>query len=209
VAERYELEVQADLDVPGETSRQARVFTVWFFCLAFAVSVAIARRPYFPPTRRATAETEEAMVAYRRERFAIAFGLGLILPGLWTWWLTHRRRRGGPHARGITVAVTAEGELRIWGRSYGQRLHLPGATLEQFLVDVYTGRTGAWRQRRLRVRAARPISGMPSAIELATPAERSDPDLSLVGGEGDCLELDREAFNQVLKAIKLYVDEGP
>lgn len=205
----YELVVPVDLDVPGETSRQARVFAIWFFSLAIAVTVAVIRRPYVPVTRRGSPAQQEAMDAYRRERFAIAVGLGLITPGLLTWWMTHRRRRGGPHPAGIRVAITADGELRLWGRGYGQRLRLAGAELEEFLVDVYTGRLGAWRQRRLRIRAKRLLPNMPNTLELATPvAEDTELDLPLIGGEGDCVELSKADFDEVLRAARRWADEG-
>jgi len=202
-----ELVVRVDLDVPGETSRQARVFAIWLFCLATAVTVAVVRRPYVPPTRRSTEAQDDMMAAYRRERFGIAVGLGLILPGLLTWWVTHRRRRGGPHPRGIRVAVTPDGQLLLWGRGYGQRLRLQDAELEEFLVDVYTGRLGAWRQRRLRIRAKRLLPNMPTTLELATLVDDDTTlDLPLVGGEGDCVELTHDDFEAVRAAVRAWTD---
>lgn len=199
----YPLEVRVDLDVPGETSRQARVFAIWLFCLATAVTVAVIRRPHVPTTRRGSADQTKMMAEYRRERFAIAVGLGILTPGLWTWWITHRRRRGGPHPRGIRIAITDDGQLLLWGRGYGQRLRLEGAQLEEFLVDVYTGRLGAWRQRRLRIRAQKLLPNMPNTLELATPvAEDAELDLPLVGGEGDCVELTAEDFATLKNAVE-------
>ena len=199
----YPVEVHVDLDVPGETSRQARVFAIWLFCLATAATVAVIRRPYVPPTRRGGADQAEVMAEYRRERFAIAVGLGLLTPGLWTWWVTHRRRRGGPHPRGIRVAVTDDGQLLLWGRGYGQRLRLEGAQVEEFLVDVYTGRLGAWRQRRLRIRAQKLLPNMPNTLELATPvADDTELDRPLIGGEGDCVELTPAEFAKVRDAVR-------
>ncbi|MCA9623760.1 MAG: hypothetical protein KC731_32280 [Myxococcales bacterium] len=206
MGDRYELEVFADLDVPGETGRQTQVFAIWVVCLLAALGVAVARRPQVPATARSSEAYEESMALYRRERFGIAIGVGVLIPGLLTWALTHRRRRGGGHARGIQVAVTEDGELRISGRGYGQRLSLLGATVEEHLVDVYSGRLGAWRQRRMRLRAARPSPGMPGELDLATPAEDEDLDLDLplVGGEGDCLELDRAAYFRVLRLARRW-----
>ena len=120
--------------------------------------------------------------------------LGLLLPACITWIVRARYRRGGGHARGIVVDVT-DGELRIWGRGYGARVRLEGADVSERLVDVYAGRLGAWRQRRLRVRAASGArAGFSSEIELATPALASDDGLRVEGGEGDCVELSREDF---------------
>lgn len=197
-------EVPVELDVPGETARQARVFVVWLLCLFVAAVFAAVRRPQIPQTQRSTPRAEERMAAYRSEAVRIALGVGLIAPGLWTWWITHRRRRGGPHARGISVAVTAEGELRLWGRGYGQRLALAGAEIDERLVDVFTGRLGAWRQRRMRIRARHPIPGMPGVIELATLASDDDSQagLELQGGEGDCVELSRPDYLEILRLAR-------
>ena len=124
------------------------------------------------------------------------------MPGLLTWWVTHRRRRGGPHPRGIRLAVTDDGQLLLWGRGYGQRLRLEGAQLEEFLVDVYTGRLGAWRQRRLRIRAHKLLPNMPNTLELATPVDDDHGlDLPLIGGEGDCIELTPDDFVRVKEAV--------
>ncbi len=204
------LEVAVELDVPGETARQARVFVVWLFCLFVAVSLAALRRPQIPATQRSTPQAEEQIAAYRRDAIRIALGVGLLAPGLWTWWITHRRRRGGPHARGIAVAITADGELRLWGRGYGQRLVLAGAEIDERLVDVFTGRLGAWRQRRMRIRAKAPIPNMPSVMELATLAadEDDDADLELHGGEGDCVELSRADYFQILALARRRARSG-
>ena len=177
---------QAELDLAGETRRQVLVFVIWLGCLGAAVTVAALRRP--------TGGAD--LSGFTAERLAIAGTLGLVLPALLTWWVTHRRRRGGPHPRGITVDVTADGELRVWGRGYGQRLVLDGASHREQLVDMYSGRLGAWRQRRLTVVAARPTPGMPSELSLACVATDEDAalDLRLVGGEGDCLELARTDY---------------
>jgi hypothetical protein len=193
--------VRAELDVPGETRRQLSVFLLWLACLACAVAVAVARRPR---------GEEAALDAHTRERLAIAAGLGLGLPSLLTFWITHRRRRGGPHARGIVVDVTSAGELRLWGRGYGQRVPLDGADVSERLVDVYSGRLGAWRQRRLVVRARRAIPGMPGELHVATPATEADEalGLALVGGEGDCVELSREDYLSVLAAVHQFLVPG-
>jgi hypothetical protein len=74
---------------------------------------------------------------------------------------------------------------------------LPGAEVRERLVDVYAGRLGAWRQRRLRVRSAARTGGR--EIELATPARAADMSegLPVEGGEGDCVELGREAYDRL------------
>jgi hypothetical protein len=196
--------VRAELDLPGETGRQARVFLVWLLCLASAVLVSVVRRPQVPERLRERLEEHEEWASWRRERVLVAVGVGLLLPISATLWLTHRRRRGGPHARGIFVEVTDDAELRVWGRGYGQRLRLGGAEVSERLCDVFTGRLGAWRQRRLRVRSRQPIAGMPSEIELATPAVDADLDLglSLGGGEGDCIEVAREDYLRLVAAVR-------
>lgn len=189
--------VRADLDVPGETVRQWRVFQVWMSCIAVALLLAILFRPTVPVLQRGTQEQERIMGVSKRRNFKIVGLFGLALPTLLTVWLTRRRRRGGSHPRGITIEVTADtNELRIWGRGYGERIDLYGAELKERLVDVYTGRLGAWRQRRILIRPQTIRPGQPVSVELATPAEDGDMDLgfSLQGGEGDCLELRREDF---------------
>jgi hypothetical protein len=181
-------QARAELDVPGETGRQARVFALWLVCLMAAA----------------------ALASYRRaDRVAIAAGVALLLPALLTWALARRHRRGGGHARGIVVDLTADGELRLWGRGYGQRVVARGADLSERLVDVYGGRLGAWRQRRLTVRGARAIAGSPAVLELACLADPQDDelDLSLTGGEGDCVELSRADYLALLTELRGTTDE--
>jgi hypothetical protein len=186
------VEVTASLDLPGETGRQARIFAAWALCLAVAVIVGSVLR----------ARSEDDLSRARSEKAKSAILLGLALPALLTWGLNRSYRRGGGHARGITVDVTSEGEVRVWGRGYGARVVLDGALVHERLVDVYAGRLGAWRQRRLRVRAgsaAAAARGGSREIELATTATASDRDegLSVEGGEGDCIEIDRDDFDRV------------
>lgn len=197
-----QLSERAELDVPGETRRQTLVFGIWLACLAVAVAGTVARRP--TSSRLDRPVPEEHMSAYNRERWLLGGVVGVVVPGLLTWWVTHRRRRGGPHALGIVVDVTEDGELRVWGRGYGQRISLHGAQVSERLVDMYSGRLGAWRQRRLIIRAARPIAGMPPELSLGTPALDADEslELPLVGGEGDCIELRRDAYLRVLEIAR-------
>jgi hypothetical protein len=198
-----QIEVRAELDVPGETGRQARVFVVWAVCLAAAVVAAISQRPRVAPGDRGTSIEQQELRRSRWDRAKFAAVLGILLPAGLPWLLTHRRRRHGPHARGIVVDITDDGELRLWGRGYGQRVKLDGATVDERLADVYCGRLGAWRQRRLRVRGAQPAGGRFGEIELATPADDSDFDdeLRLEGGEGDCVELGRSDFMRVREMV--------
>lgn len=186
------VEVAASLDLPGETGRQARIFAAWAICLALAVIVGSIVR----------ARSEGDLSRARADKARVAIVLGLALPALLTLGLNRSYRRGGRHARGITVDVTGDGELRVWGRGYGARVVLPGSLVQERLVDVYAGRLGAWRQRRLRVRAGSVMAaarGGSREIELATTATARDLDegLSVEGGEGDCVEIDRDDFDRI------------
>jgi hypothetical protein len=198
------LEVRADLDVPGETGRQTRTFAIWFFCLALAVILGVIARPRVSAGDEFTARGRGEIARSRADRLKIAAAVGLLLPSLLTWGLTYRYRRGGGHPRGIFVDVTQGGEMRVWGRGYGQRIYLPGSVVTERLVDVYAGRLGAWRQRRIRVRRATVSpEGGSSELELATPARAADADegLRVQGGEGDCIELSREAY----EALRVHI----
>ena len=186
------VEVAASLDLPGETGRQARIFAAWAICLALAVIVGSIVR----------ARSEGDLSRARADKARVAIVLGLALPALLTLGLNRSYRRGGRHARGITVDVTGDGELRVWGRGYGARVVLPGSLVQERLVDVYAGRLGAWRQRRLRVRAGSVMAaarGGSREIELATTATARDLDegLSVEGGEGDCVEIERDDFDRI------------
>lgn len=198
------LEVRADLDVPGETGRQARVFVIWLFCLTLAVIAGTKVGAHIPMNAAGTARAEEELARSRADKAKVAFLLGLVLPGLLTLGLNYRHRRGGGHARGVIVDVTGAGELRVWGRGYGSRLSLGEAEVSERLVDVYAGRLGAWRQRRLLVRSAFRASMGVSEIEIATPAIAGDLDegLRAEGGEGDCVELLREDYEKVRELVR-------
>ncbi len=190
------VEVAAELDVPGETRRQTLVFATWFFCLLSAVIGASLVGAHVPLEREGSSWAADELAASRYRKARIAVVVGLLLPACLTWIIRARYRRGGGHARGITVDI-ADGELRIWGRGYGARVRLDGADVSERLVDVYAGRLGAWRQRRLRVRAASGTRlGFSGEIEIATPALASDDadGLRVEGGEGDCVELGRDDF---------------
>lgn len=190
------VEAAASLDLPGETGRQARIFAAWALCLVLAVIVGSVLR----------ARSVDDLSRARVEKAKAAILFGFVLPALLTWGLNRSYRRGGSHARGITVDVTGDGELRLWGRGYGARVVLEGALVHERLVDVYAGRLGAWRQRRLRVRVGSVAAarGGSREIELATTATASDLDeaLSVEGGEGDCVEIDRDDFDR-LRALVL------
>lgn len=204
------LEVRAELDVPGETGRQARIFVIWLFCLMLAVIGGSRVGAHIPMSAAGTERAERELARSRADKAKIAIAVGLVLPILLTLALNHRYRRGGGHARGIIADVTGGGELRVWGRGYGSRLALSGADVTERLVDVYAGRLGAWRQRRLRVRSAfRAATGV-SEIEVATPAMTTDVDGSLrvEGGEGDCVELGREDYEK-LRALVLKTSASP
>jgi hypothetical protein len=199
------LEARAELDVPGETGRQARIFVIWLACLALAVILGSSVGAHVPMNATGTRAAEE-LARSRADKAKVAVSVGLLLPILLTLALNYRYRRGGGHARGITVDVTTDKELRVWGRGYGTRLYLPGAQVTERLVDVYAGRLGAWRQRRLRVRGGlRGPAGTSGAneIELATPAMTGDMDrgLRVEGGEGDCVELAREDYDRLRACV--------
>lgn len=196
------LEARADLDLPGETARQTKIFVTWLLCLAVALvgsSIAASRAGEGSSMFR----TEQELAEKRAARVRFALPVGLLLPAVLSWVIHHRHRRGGGHARGIYVDVTRDGELRVWGRGFGSRVSIDGAEVIERLVDVYTGRLGAWRQRRLKVRAKQSIRGTVAELEIATLAEAADDELGLrvEGGEGDCIELTREDFLRVRDAV--------
>ena len=195
------LEVQADLDIPGETGRQARALGIWGLCLGTAViiSAVVGRIEH-----GGTLEPDPAQIAISRARRLKVAGLcGLLLPALLTISLSRHHRRGGPLARGIVVDITSSGELRIWGRGYGTRVTLVGADVQERLVDVYAGRLGAWRQRRLVVRGGGGGRGGSRLIEVAAPAVAADlaDGLKVEGGEGDCVELARADYDRLKARI--------
>ncbi len=194
-------QAHADLDLPGETGRQARIFAVWFLCLLLAVIVGSAVGAHVAFEDEGSARADQELSRSRSAKGRVALVLGLALPALLTLALDARYRRGGAHARGIAVDLTPDGELRVWGRGYGTRVALSGAEVKERLVDVYAGRLGAWRQRRLCIRGGG--RGQSREIELATPARAADlgEGLHVEGGEGDCIELDREAFDALRKRV--------
>ncbi len=202
------LEMRAELDLPGETGRQARIFAAWIVCLALAVIVGSAVGAHVAVEDEGSVRADRELSRSRSAKAKVALVLGLALPGLLTWAINARYRRGGAHARGIFVDVTAGGELRLWGRGYGTRVPLGGAEVRERLVDVYAGRLGAWRQRRLRVRSLGRRHGG-REIELATTARASDAAEGLLveGGEGDCVEIGRDDFDR-LRALVLDAAGG-
>ena len=212
IAETAVVEVRADLDLPGETARQTKTFAVWLVCLVMAIAMSSIA------ASRATGEgsglqyTDEELAMKRAARVRVGLPVGLLLPAALTLIVHQRHRRGGDHARGIFVNVTSGGELRIWGRGYGCRVYLRGATVAERLVDVYAGRLGAWRQRRMRVSSADRARPGVRELELATLSVSSDTGESLrvEGGEGDCIEVSREAYvavrEKVLEATRAQPD---
>jgi hypothetical protein len=187
---------QAALDPPAETKRQFLTLVIWAFFLGSAVVTAALVGTHMPgmvDPVTVDPEGEGPREEIRRShvaRLKVAFLVGLASPALCALWLRRRHRRHGAYPRGISVELTGD-ELRIWGRGYGSRVPIEGAAIEERLVDVYAGRLGAWRQVRMRVRTSA------RQIELAAPAEERDSKcgLRLDGGEGDCVELDREDYD--------------
>ena len=192
------VEARGELDLPGETGRQARIFAAWIACLALAVVISSALGAHIAPDEDGSLRAKKEMSRARIAKAKVAFSVGLALPALLTFGINARYRRRGGHARGITVDLTRGGELRIWGRGYGTRVALAGADVSERLVDVYAGRLGAWRQRRIRVR------GVGREIEIATTARAGDMDegLRVEGGEGDCVELGREDFDKLRAGLR-------
>jgi hypothetical protein len=190
-------EAPAELDLPGETGRQGRIFAAWLACLALAVVVGSAVGAHLSLSDEGSLRAQRELSRSRWAKAKVALVLGLALPALLTWAINGRYRRGGAHARGITVDVTRDGELRLWGRGYGTRVLLAGAEVKERLVDVYAGRLGAWRQRRIRIRSKARAGGR--EIEIATTARAADmrEDLPVEGGEGDCIEIDRDDFDRL------------
>lgn len=197
------LEARADLDLPGETARQTKIFAVWVLCLLLALILSSVAASRAGEEGSRAYRTEAELVEKRAARARVGLPVGLLLPALLSWIIHVRHRRGGGHARGIYVDVTKGGELRIWGRGYGARVAIEGGDVAERLVDVYAGRLGAWRQRRLKVRMRKAARGTTLEIEIATPATRADTELGLrvEGGEGDCVELVREDFLRIREAV--------
>jgi hypothetical protein len=189
------LSIRATLDVPGETRRQAVVFAIWLLCLLAAVLVGAAVGTHIPAYVSDPDEQEQELSRSRSARLKVALIVGLLAPSLLTLYVSRRRRRGGPHARGIRLEITPDGELRLWGRGYGTRLVLAGAHVHERLVDLYAGRLGAWRERRLSV------STGSREIEVGTEASAADDGLPIEGGEGDCVEFSRDDFMRLRDAI--------
>ena len=172
------------------------MFAIWLFCLLAAVGVGSAVGTHIPAYVSDEEAQKEELSRSRWARAEVALVLGLGLPSLLTLYVTRRRRRGGAHARGIRLEITEEGELRLWGRGYGSRLPLDGARVEEKLVDLYAGRLGAWRERRMVVSSAG------KQIAIGALATEEDTGLMVQGGEGDCVEFEREDFLRVRAAIE-------
>jgi hypothetical protein len=190
-----ELSIRATLDVPGETRRQAVVFAIWLLCLFAAVLFGSAVGTHIPAYVSDPEQQEQELSRSRAARLKVALVVGLLTPSLLTLIVSRRRRRGGAHARGIRLEITSQGELRLWGRGYGTRVALAQARVHERLVDLYAGRLGAWRERRLSV------STGSREIEIGTEAAAEDEGLPLEGGEGDCVEFGRDDFMRLREAI--------
>jgi len=209
-AEEPVLEMQAELDLPGETGRQARIFAAWLLCLLLAVMVGSAVGAHVAEGDEGSFRADREMKRARAAKAKVALVLGILLPGALTFVIDARYRRRGAHARGIVVDVTEGGEIRVWGRGYGTRVSLAGADVKERLVDVYAGRLGAWRQRRLRVVRTHGRGSGGREIEIATTARAEDMSegLHVEGGEGDCIEVGREDFDR-LRALVIDARSRP
>lgn len=171
------------------------VFAIWLLCSIAAVIAGSAVGTHIPADVADPETQKQELTRSRLARAEVAATVGLIAPLALTWYVTRRRRRGGPHARGIVLEITEDGELRLWGRGYGTRLTLAESRIDERLVDIYAGRLGAWRERRLTVSSAA------RSIAIGTPANEDDTDFPAQGGEGDCVEFDRDDFLRMRDAI--------
>ncbi len=195
------MRARAALDPPAETKRQFFTLVLWLGCLLVAVVLSAAVGPRFGADDPALLDTSDpaTQAEIHRSRLArlrIALFLGILAPAAGTLLLARRHKRHGAHARGITVELT-DTEMRLWGRGYGTRVPIEGSELDERLVDVYAGRLGAWRQVRLRLR------DKARAVEIAARASPDDASRGLrhEGGEGDCVELDREDYEAIKAEI--------
>jgi hypothetical protein len=194
---------QAALDPPAETKRQFLTLVIWVLFLAMAVIVAACVGTRISTDFNSTtteADDDAARAELHRSvsaRLKVALFFGLAAPALATLTLRRRYRRHGGHASGITVELT-DTELRLWGRGYGTRVAVASAELEERLFDVYAGRLGAWRQVRMRIRSKA------REVELAARASHDDlpGTLRLEGGEGDCVEIEREDYDALKRELE-------
>src|SRR5580704_8675032 len=78
------LSVHAELDLPGETGRQARIFAAWFVCLALAVAAGSAVGAHVAAVDEGSPRAERELSRSRGAKAKVALVLGLALPGLLT-----------------------------------------------------------------------------------------------------------------------------
>src|SRR5262245_18579406 len=89
-------EAQAELDLPGETGRQARIFAVWAVCLLLAVVVSASVGAHVSFEDEGSLRAERELRRSRVAKAKVAFVLGLVVPVLLTLGLDARyKRRGG------------------------------------------------------------------------------------------------------------------
>ena len=107
------VEARADLDLPGETARQTKIFATWVLCLFLAVVLSSIAASRAGGDSSRLVRTDAELAEKRMARVRVGLPVGLLVPAVLSWIIHHRHRRGGGHARGIYVDVTADGELRV------------------------------------------------------------------------------------------------
>ena len=121
------LEVRADLDVPGETGRQAKIFVVWLACLTLAVILSSSVGAHIPMSASGTELAATATHAAQR--------LSTLTHLLQTITPHTRELDDPPPVRAVEVALhqaaCVDGERRVGGRRHrSPRIARSGSSIE-------------------------------------------------------------------------------